>query len=142
MCTGACSRFIAIPLYILALVSVICNIMLFFPDFDTQFAKADKEGNARITDEVKYMGGLIGGGIMVSRPVQTTVAVRPVLCVRHNTSMAAGGGRDEVLAQSTRTPAFTLSVLIRDLSSEIRDPNLTDPNKSTSPRFPSCMMGL
>uniref|UniRef100_A0A8C6M5M2 Transmembrane 4 L six family member 21b n=1 Tax=Nothobranchius furzeri TaxID=105023 RepID=A0A8C6M5M2_NOTFU len=68
MCTGACSKFIAIPLYVLALVSVICNIMLFFPAFDTQFAKADKKGNARITDEVKYMGGLIGGGIMVLIP--------------------------------------------------------------------------
>uniref|UniRef100_A0A1A7Z658 Uncharacterized protein n=2 Tax=Iconisemion striatum TaxID=60296 RepID=A0A1A7Z658_9TELE len=68
MCTGACSKFIAIPLYIMALVSVICNIMLFFPDFDTQYAKQDKKGNARLTDEVKYMGGLIGGGIMILVP--------------------------------------------------------------------------
>lgn len=67
MCTGACSKFIAIPLYVLALVSVICNIMLFFPDFDTKYAGEDKKGDPRITEEVKYMGGLIGGGIMVSR---------------------------------------------------------------------------
>lgn len=66
MCTGACSKFIAVPLYILAAVSIICNIMLFFPDFDTEYAVADRE-NQRITQEVKYMGGLIGGGIMVSR---------------------------------------------------------------------------
>ncbi|KAK5616989.1 hypothetical protein CRENBAI_005466 [Crenichthys baileyi] len=68
MCTGACSKFIAIPLYVLALVSTICNIMLFFPDFDTQYASEDTENSPRITDEVKYMGGLIGGGIMVIIP--------------------------------------------------------------------------
>ncbi|MED6233773.1 hypothetical protein ATANTOWER_016474 [Ataeniobius toweri] len=68
MCTGACSKFIAIPLYVLALVSTICNIMLFFPDFDTQYASDDTKNTPRITDEVKYMGGLIGGGIMVIIP--------------------------------------------------------------------------
>ena len=67
MCTGACSKFVAIPLYILSTVSIICNIMLFFPDFETKFAEEDREGHDRITPEVKYMGGLIGGGIMVSR---------------------------------------------------------------------------
>uniref|UniRef100_A0A8C9YGG0 Transmembrane 4 L six family member 21b n=1 Tax=Sander lucioperca TaxID=283035 RepID=A0A8C9YGG0_SANLU len=64
MCTGACSKFIAIPLYILALVSMICNIILFFPDFDTKYAAAE----GQITEEVKYMGGFIGGGIMVLIP--------------------------------------------------------------------------
>lgn len=66
MCTGQCSKVIAIALYVLAAVSVICNIMLFFPDFKTDFAAQDREGEERITQEVKYMGGLIGGGIMVS----------------------------------------------------------------------------
>ncbi|XP_068164486.1 transmembrane 4 L6 family member 4 isoform X2 [Antennarius striatus] len=68
MCTGACSKFIAIPLYVLAAVSVICNIMLFFPDFETIYAEEDREGEARITEEVKYMGGLIGGGAMILIP--------------------------------------------------------------------------
>ncbi|KAM9335643.1 transmembrane 4 L6 family member 1 [Symphorus nematophorus] len=68
MCTGACSKFVAIPLYILAAVSVICNIMLFFPDFETKFAEEDRNGEDRITPEVKYMGGLIGGGIMALIP--------------------------------------------------------------------------
>ncbi|KAK2852100.1 hypothetical protein Q5P01_008376 [Channa striata] len=67
MCTGACSKFIAVPLYVLALVSVICNIILFFPDFKTQYA-ASSEGVEMLTPEVKYMGGLIGGGIMVLIP--------------------------------------------------------------------------
>uniref|UniRef100_A0A3B3Z8Z4 Uncharacterized protein n=1 Tax=Periophthalmus magnuspinnatus TaxID=409849 RepID=A0A3B3Z8Z4_9GOBI len=61
MCTGACSKFVAIALYPLAAVSIICNIILFFPDFSTDYTP-------RITQEVKYMGGLVGGGIMVLVP--------------------------------------------------------------------------
>lgn len=71
MCTGACSKFIAVPLYILAAVSIICNIMLFFPDFDTTYAAQDGDGTERLTQEVKYMGGLVGGGLMVSRRLQS-----------------------------------------------------------------------
>lgn len=61
MCTGKCSRCIAITLYPLVLISMICNIVLFFPGGDVKYIK-----NGHITEEVKYMGGLIGGGIMVS----------------------------------------------------------------------------
>ncbi|XP_054914529.1 transmembrane 4 L6 family member 5 [Poeciliopsis prolifica] len=68
MCTGKCSKVIAIPLYVLALLSVICNIMLFFPDFTTEYASADSESEPKLTDEVKYMGGFIGGGIMILIP--------------------------------------------------------------------------
>lgn len=65
MCTGACSKFVAISLYPLAAVSIICNIILFFPDFSTKYSGNDGEF---ITEEVKYMGGLVGGGIMVLIP--------------------------------------------------------------------------
>ncbi|KAM9827568.1 transmembrane 4 L6 family member 5-like [Neosynchiropus ocellatus] len=68
MCTGACSKFIAIPLYVLALVSIICNIILFFPDFKTEYAELDRKDLDTITEEVKYMGGVIGGGIMILIP--------------------------------------------------------------------------
>ncbi|KAM4612408.1 transmembrane 4 L6 family member 1 [Polymixia lowei] len=68
MCTAQCSKFIGIALYVLAAVSVICNIVLFFPDFKTEYAADDRDGKNRITPEVKYMGGLIGGGIMVLIP--------------------------------------------------------------------------
>ncbi|XP_041840431.1 transmembrane 4 L6 family member 5 [Melanotaenia boesemani] len=68
MCTGACSKFIAIPLYVLAAVSIICNIILFFPDFKTDYASQDREGMLRLTPEVKYMGGFLGGGIMALIP--------------------------------------------------------------------------
>ncbi|XP_030285634.1 transmembrane 4 L6 family member 1 isoform X2 [Sparus aurata] len=68
MCTGACSKLIAIPLYVLAALSMICNLVLFFPGLDTQYAAQDRDGLPRITEEVKYMGGVIGGGIMVLIP--------------------------------------------------------------------------
>ncbi|XP_061524542.1 transmembrane 4 L6 family member 1 [Phycodurus eques] len=68
MCTGACAKVVAVPLYILAFLSIVCNIVLFFPDLDTKYAAEDREGQARITEEVKYMGGAIGGGIMVLIP--------------------------------------------------------------------------
>lgn len=63
MCTGKCSRFIAVALYPLVVISIICNIVLFFPDGDVTYAK-----DGYITEEVKYMGGLIGGGVMVLLP--------------------------------------------------------------------------
>ncbi|KAI3373580.1 hypothetical protein L3Q82_022173 [Scortum barcoo] len=60
MCTGKCSQCIAFALYPLVLISITCNVMLFFPGWSIKYAK---EGH--ITDEVKYMGGLLGGGVMV-----------------------------------------------------------------------------
>lgn len=60
MCTGKCSRFVAIALYPLAVLSIICNIVLFFPGGDVKYAK-----DGHITAEVTYMGGLVGGGVMV-----------------------------------------------------------------------------
>lgn len=61
MCTGKCSRCIACALYPLVFMSMLCNIILFFPEGSVKYSK---EGH--LTDEVKYLGGLIGGGLMVS----------------------------------------------------------------------------
>ncbi|XP_045895483.1 transmembrane 4 L6 family member 1-like [Micropterus dolomieu] len=63
MCTGKCSRCIAYTLYPLVLTSIICNIVLFFPGGDIKYAK-----DGHITEEVKYMGGLVGGGLLVLIP--------------------------------------------------------------------------
>uniref|UniRef100_UPI0037E96115 transmembrane 4 L6 family member 4-like n=1 Tax=Semicossyphus pulcher TaxID=241346 RepID=UPI0037E96115 len=60
MCTGKCSRCIGGTLYPLVFISIICNIVLFFPGWDVKYAK-----DGHITDEVKYMGGIFGGGILV-----------------------------------------------------------------------------
>lgn len=61
MCTGKCAFCVGTSLYPLAVISIICNIILFFPGWDVKYAQ-----NSQITEEVKYMGGLIGGGVMVS----------------------------------------------------------------------------
>ncbi|KAF5891877.1 transmembrane 4 L6 family member 5-like, partial [Clarias magur] len=63
MCTGRCSRLIAMALYPLAVISIACNIMLFFPEWTVTYVQ-----DGHITQEVKYMGGLIGGGLMVIAP--------------------------------------------------------------------------
>ncbi|XP_069002720.1 transmembrane 4 L6 family member 1-like [Embiotoca jacksoni] len=63
MCSGKCSRCIAATLYPLVLLSIICNIVLFFPGLDVKYVRG-----GHITDEVKYMGGIIGGGVMVLIP--------------------------------------------------------------------------
>lgn len=66
MCTGKCAKCIAVVLYPLALISIICNIILFFPDWSTKYAQGNDQGDTTLTPEVTYMGGLFGGGIMVS----------------------------------------------------------------------------
>uniref|UniRef100_A0A672QED5 Si:ch211-137i24.10 n=1 Tax=Sinocyclocheilus grahami TaxID=75366 RepID=A0A672QED5_SINGR len=63
MCTGKCALCVGTGLYPLAVISIICNIILFFPGWDVKYAQ-----NGQITEEVKYMGGLIGGGILVLIP--------------------------------------------------------------------------
>lgn len=61
MCTGRCSMCLAVALYPLAVISIICNIVLFFPNADVKYVQ-----DGHLTAEVMYMGGLIGGGFMVS----------------------------------------------------------------------------
>nr|XP_055070221.1 transmembrane 4 L6 family member 1-like [Misgurnus anguillicaudatus] len=63
MCTGECSLWIGRTLYPLAFISIICNLMLFFPDWDVKYVL-----NGQITAVVKLMGGLVGGGVMVLIP--------------------------------------------------------------------------
>ncbi|XP_072545221.1 transmembrane 4 L6 family member 4-like [Salminus brasiliensis] len=63
MCSGRCSRFIAGFLYPLVLISMICNVLLFFPGWKAEYAL-----ERRLTPEVLYMGGLVGGGLAVLVP--------------------------------------------------------------------------
>lgn len=65
MCTGKCAKCIGVTLYPLAAISILCNILLFFPDWSTRYMKEE-----RVTAEVEYMGGLIGGGVMVSAEIR------------------------------------------------------------------------
>uniref|UniRef100_W5N9I1 Transmembrane 4 L six family member 21b n=1 Tax=Lepisosteus oculatus TaxID=7918 RepID=W5N9I1_LEPOC len=69
MCTGKCAKCIGGTLYPLAAICLICNIILFFPGWSTEYVQGkEHENESLITNEVKYMGGLIGGGIMVLIP--------------------------------------------------------------------------
>ncbi|XP_076606967.1 transmembrane 4 L6 family member 1-like [Chaetodon auriga] len=63
MCITKCSRCISATLYPLVLLSIVCNIVLFFPGGNAKYAK-----DGHITEEVKYMGGVIGGGLLVLVP--------------------------------------------------------------------------
>ncbi|XP_068128230.1 transmembrane 4 L6 family member 4-like [Hyperolius riggenbachi] len=65
MCTGKCSKFIGIALYPFAIISIIANIFQFFPGWSTDYI-----GNPgdQMTPEVLFLGGVIGGGILVLIP--------------------------------------------------------------------------
>ncbi|XP_069623463.1 transmembrane 4 L6 family member 5-like [Ranitomeya imitator] len=65
MCTGKCSKFIGISLYPFCLVSLVCNLILLFPSWDVEFIKEPSE---QMTPEVLYLGGVIGGGLLVLIP--------------------------------------------------------------------------
>ncbi|KYO22241.1 transmembrane 4 L6 family member 5-like [Alligator mississippiensis] len=62
MCPGACSRVLGAALCPLAVLCAICNVLLFFPNWETQFVHG---GGAHLTPEVMYMGGLVGGGLLI-----------------------------------------------------------------------------
>ncbi|XP_030402847.1 transmembrane 4 L6 family member 1-like isoform X2 [Gopherus evgoodei] len=65
MCTRKCSRVVGVGLWPLALTCTICNLLLCFPDWDTQYVQG---GGRLLTPEVLYLGGLVGGGAMILIP--------------------------------------------------------------------------
>ncbi|XP_073507083.1 transmembrane 4 L6 family member 4-like [Phyllobates terribilis] len=65
MCTGKCAKFIGISLYPLAVISIVCNVIQFFPGWKTEPVTKPSE---QMTPEVIYLGGVIGGGILVLIP--------------------------------------------------------------------------
>ncbi|KAM4749204.1 transmembrane 4 L6 family member 4-like [Rhinophrynus dorsalis] len=65
MCTGKCSKFIALSLYPFSVLCIICNILLFFPGWSVD---AINNPNEKITPEVLYLGGIMGSGVMVLIP--------------------------------------------------------------------------
>ncbi|KAJ7313355.1 hypothetical protein JRQ81_004648 [Phrynocephalus forsythii] len=62
MCTGTCSRGVGAALWPLALLAIVANILLAFPDWKTEYVH---DWGRRLTPEVLYLGGLVGGGIMI-----------------------------------------------------------------------------
>ncbi|XP_063302069.1 transmembrane 4 L6 family member 4-like [Pelobates fuscus] len=65
MCTGKCAKCIGVSLYPLVFVSIVSNLFLLFPDFKLEFVENSGE---QLTPEVLYLGGIIGGGLLVLVP--------------------------------------------------------------------------
>ncbi|XP_040272205.1 transmembrane 4 L6 family member 4-like [Bufo bufo] len=65
MCTGKCAKFIGIALFPLCVISIVGNVILFFPGWETE---PIRNPGKYMTPEVIYLGGIIGGGLMVLVP--------------------------------------------------------------------------
>lgn len=64
MCTGKCSRCIGVTLIPLAGACLAANLLLFFPDFKLKYVQE----NDKLTPEILYLGGIVGGGILIFFP--------------------------------------------------------------------------
>ncbi|XP_061636538.1 transmembrane 4 L6 family member 4 [Phyllopteryx taeniolatus] len=61
MCSGSFAKCLGISLMPLAIVCVLCNILLFFPGGNTVESE-------KITEEVWYVGGIFGSGVLMIFP--------------------------------------------------------------------------
>ncbi|XP_023661401.1 transmembrane 4 L6 family member 4 [Paramormyrops kingsleyae] len=62
MCTGGFAKCLGISLIPLAVLCILCNILLFFP------GGVPADDSTHITDEVFYLGGIIGSGFLMIFP--------------------------------------------------------------------------
>ncbi|XP_075411675.1 transmembrane 4 L6 family member 4 [Tenrec ecaudatus] len=62
MCTGSCAKCLGVTLIPLAVIGLLANILLFFPGGKTV------DNKEQLTDEVLYLGGIIGSGVLMIFP--------------------------------------------------------------------------
>uniref|UniRef100_S4R5A3 Transmembrane 4 L six family member 4 n=1 Tax=Petromyzon marinus TaxID=7757 RepID=S4R5A3_PETMA len=63
MCTGKCADFIGKALIPLAVLSIIANILLFFPNGQVKYASED-----HLTPQVWFFHGIVGAGLLIFIP--------------------------------------------------------------------------
>nr|XP_033815117.1 transmembrane 4 L6 family member 4 [Geotrypetes seraphini] len=62
MCSGGCAKCLGITILPLAVLSILANILLFFPGGKVA------DDNSHISDEVWYFGGILGSGVLMIFP--------------------------------------------------------------------------
>ncbi|XP_075930432.1 transmembrane 4 L6 family member 1-like isoform X3 [Petromyzon marinus] len=63
MCTGKLSERIAVALWPLAILSILANLLLFFPNWQTMWASS-----GHLSNEVWYFHGFLGAGLLILLP--------------------------------------------------------------------------
>ncbi|XP_044148058.1 transmembrane 4 L6 family member 4-like [Bufo gargarizans] len=74
MCSGGCAKCLGITLIPLAILSVLANILLFFP------AGNVAKSNDHISREVFYLGGLLGSGVLMIFPALVFLGMKKNDC--------------------------------------------------------------
>lgn len=61
MCSGKCTRYIGHSLVWFAVLCIVANILLYFPNGETKYAYDD-----HLSRFVWFFAGIVGGGLLVS----------------------------------------------------------------------------
>ncbi|XP_069474465.1 transmembrane 4 L6 family member 1 [Ambystoma mexicanum] len=75
MCFGKCARCIGSNLLYLAILCIIANLLLYFPNGETKYAS---EGH--LTSYVWYFHGLVGAGLLIFLPASVFIALERENC--------------------------------------------------------------